>query len=358
MSGPTASLPPTERQSWVLHEPVVGIRIAGTSRDYLLSGRQAWGVGRAPVVADAVTGSIVIDSPHVSERHCTIELRNGRWIVLDQGSRNGLYLGDEKERRTMIELVPGVTFRIASIPLVAYSDAGRRGYMLLQRYLGFADAFQLEVEAALRVAATRRHVVLVQPPGGDGIAVARILHDASSRASWPFEVVKEVGASEREQIALLDRAVCGSIVVRADAFPGHRAPLRGWLAAWQYNVRLFAIAPTGVRLAPLLGEELLRETAVIPIPTLARRTGEVAQLAAQLGHDVSVRLGRLDITLTPDDLAAITAREWPGNIEELHTYVERVLALRAHGGNAHQAARWLGKKHNTILAWRKRYGAP
>lgn len=353
MGNGTASLPPSERQSWILDDPVMGFRIAGTSLEFLLPGRDVWAVGRVAAPSEGGVGSIIIDSPHVSERHCTIEHRHGRWIVFDQDSRNGIYLGDE--RRTMIELVPGLAFRIASIPCVAFSEAGRRGRATLQRYLGFADAFQLGVEAALRLASERRHVALVEPPGGAALAVARVLHDASPRATWPFEVVTEIGG-EREQRKLMDRAACGTVVFRAEHLPSERTPLLRWFAGWTYNVRLIVLTPPGKRLAPVLGEDLLRATSVIPIPTLAERAGEIPALAAQLAHDVCVRLGRMDLGLTRDDLAAIARLSWPGNYEELRDYVERLIALRAHDGRVRPAARWLDTAHGTLLAWKKKYG--
>jgi len=113
MSHGTASLPPQERQSWVLNDAVVGVRIVRTSIDYVLAGRELYWIGRTRIHEQGA-GSIVIDNPHVSDRHATIELRNGRWIVFDRDSRNGIFVGDE--RRTMFELVPGFAERQLDLP--------------------------------------------------------------------------------------------------------------------------------------------------------------------------------------------------------------------------------------------------
>jgi hypothetical protein len=360
MSNSTASLPPGERQSWVLNEPVVGVRIVGTvasDADYLLGGRSLYHVGSKPPVrnGDAGAGEIVLDHPHVSTQHCTIEQRNGRWIVFDRGSRNGVFVGDEPERRTMFELVPGLAFRVASVPFVAYSEAGRRARARMQRYFGLTNPFQAAVEGVLRVAGERRHVVLVEPPGGGALGIARALHDSSPRASWPFEIVEQIGG-ERDQRKILDRVAYGTLVVAAAALPERRVPMIEWLASWDYNVRLVVVAPKGMRLAPVLGERLLTETAIISIPTLAERKAELGTLAAALRHDVAVRLGRMDIDLKPSDLRTIEARPWPENIDELEMYVERLLALRAHNGKLRQAAKWLGKVPGTLVAWKKKYG--
>lgn len=372
----TSSLPPAERQSWVLNEPVVGVRVVGTvapEHDFLLAGRGLYHVGsKPPTRTDDGAGSIVIDHPHVSAKHCTIELRNGRWIVVDRESRNGIFVNDEHQpgRRTMIELVPGLEFRLGPVPLVAYSDAGRRARAKMQRYFGLTNPFQLNVEAMLRLASERRHVVLVEPPGGGGLRIARALHDASPRATWPLlqvddrpaerratvgEIVEQLG-TERDQLRLVDRAAYGTLVIAASALPEKRTPpILDWLASWQYPVRLIVVAPKGTRLAPLLGERLLTETTIIPIPSLAERKAEVGALAAAFAHDVVTRLGRMDIGLTSEDTRIISSREWPMNVEELEKYVERLLALRAHEGRIRQTAKWLGVAPSTIDAWKTKY---
>lgn len=350
MGNGTASLPPQERQSWILNDAVVGIRIVGTSFDYLLAGRELYWIGRTQFHEQGA-GSIVIDNPHVSDRHATIEQRNGRWIVFDRDSRNGIYVGDE--RRTMFELVPGLSFRIASIPLVAYSEGGRRARAQMQRYFGLGDGFQVTVEGVLRAAGERRHIALVEPPGGGALAVARAIHDASSRATWPFEVVSALG-SERDQRKLLDRAAYGTIVIPAEALPARKAPIFDWLASWSHQVRLTVIVPPGTRLATVLPDALLTGATIIPIPTLAERTSELSALATHVRNDVCVRLGRMDLDLAPADLRGIEARAWPDNIRELETYVERLLALRAFPKQAH-AAKWLGVVPSTLVAWKQKY---
>ncbi len=350
MSQGTASLPPQERQSWLLNEAVVGIRIVGTSVDYVLAGRELYWIGRTQIHEQGA-GSIVIDNPHVSDRHATIELRNGRWIVFDRNSRNGVFVGDE--RRTMFELVPGISFRIASIPMVAYSEGGRRARAQMQRYFGLGDGFQVTVEGVLRTAGERRHLALSEPPGGGALAVARAIHDASSRATWPFEVVSELG-SERDQRKLLDRAAYGTIVIPAEALPARKAAIFDWLASWSHQVRLTVIVPTSTRLVSVLPDALLTGTTIIPLPPLSERASEVGALAAHVRNDVCIRLGRMDLDLSPSDVRAIEARAWPENIRELETYVERLLALRAFPKQAH-AARWLGVVPSTLVAWKQKY---
>ena len=154
---------------------------------------------------------------------------------------------------------------------------------------------------------------------------------------------------------LLDRAAYGTIVIPADALPARKAPIFDWLATWSHQVRLTVIVPPGTRLAAVLPESLLTGTTIIPIPTLAERRSELGELAAHLRNDVCIRLGRMDLDLTPPDLRAIEARAWPENFRELEAYVERLLALRAFPKQAH-AAKWLGVVPSTLVAWKHKYG--
>ncbi len=78
------------------------------------------------------------------------------------------------------------------------SEGSRRARAQMQRYFGLGDGFQVTVEGVVRAAGERRHLALVEPPGGGALAVARAIHDASSRATRPFDVVSRLGC-EREQ---------------------------------------------------------------------------------------------------------------------------------------------------------------
>jgi hypothetical protein len=355
----TASLLPQERQSWLLHDEVVGIRVVGTvvpAADYLLAGHERHWIGREPP-SEADTGRFAIPSPHVSKAHCTIERRNGRWLVFDRGSRTGIYQvgASEGERRTTIELVPGLAFRVGPIPLVAYSQPGRTARVAIQHYFGLQDHFQVTVEAVLRTAGERKHVVLMAPPGGRGNKVAEALHGASTRASWPYEMVTEISPREADQRRLLDRLAYGTLVVPFDGLPRPDAPIFTWLATWTHNVRLVILAAKGTRVSDGLGEAMLTASAIIAIPTLAERRGEIGAVAASIRHEVSLRLSRRDLDLSPADLAKIEGLPWPKNLQELEEYVTRLLALRAFATEA-EAARWVGITKSALSQWKKKYG--
>jgi hypothetical protein len=344
----TARLDDGARQSWILGEPVDGVRIRGTHLDYALppSPDDVIEVGSGVSSRFAIR----IDSPHVSRLHCTIERRNGRWIVVDGKNKNGIFVGDE--RRTLIELVPGLSFRVGPVPLVAYSTAGQRARGMLERYFGGTDAHALGVEAVLASANEARHIIVQQPPGGGGLAIARAIHAASPRASWPIHT-ERLGETRREQLAALNATAYGTLATRSDQLPSNRDELMKTLAAWSYHVRFVLIAPRDQRVGGLVGDELLTAATLVMVPTIAERRGELDALVGRLRQDVGLRLGAPDVALNEKQWAYVRAHAWPENLEELERFVERVLALRVHKGNLRASAKALGLSPSAMIQWGK-----
>jgi transcriptional regulator with GAF, ATPase, and Fis domain len=68
----------------------------------------------------------------------------------------------------------------------------------------------------------------------------------------------------------------------------------------------------------------------IEVPPLRHRRDEIGPLAAQFLAAAAARLGKLALRLSVDDVAALEASEWPGNLRELQSVIERA-AIRARG---------------------------
>jgi transcriptional regulator of acetoin/glycerol metabolism len=67
----------------------------------------------------------------------------------------------------------------------------------------------------------------------------------------------------------------------------------------------------------------------IPVPPLRERGEDVASLAAAFLADAGRELGRADLALTDDAVAALRAHRWPGNVRELKNVVLRAAATAA-----------------------------
>jgi hypothetical protein len=362
MTKHTVSLPEGARQSFLITEPVVGIRIPGTPFDYLLgSEEEVIEIGSEP--PPPLNGTprpkrIVVQSPHVSRLHCTIERRNKRWIIVaNSNAKNGIFVGDAKhgERRTMIELVPGLQFSLGPVSFVAYSAAERRARVALQRYFGLGDAHAAVIDGVLALANQARHVILQQPTGGGGLAIARTIHEASPRVSWPFTTPTDLGETRRDFLSLLNQTAYGTLAIRSEQLPVHRDELMRLLASWEYPVRLILVMPRDQRASKVVGEELLTAATIVTVPTLVERRDELRSLALLLMQEAGFRLGISNPELPPKVWTYIDRHTWPENLDEFERFIERVLAFRLHGGKLRKAAAALNVSPAGMSGWATRH---
>jgi hydrogenase-4 transcriptional activator len=76
-------------------------------------------------------------------------------------------------------------------------------------------------------------------------------------------------------------------------------------------------------------EDLWYRIAVFPIvlPPLRERREDIASLASHFAKRAATRFGLAPATLTPQDLALLTAYPWPGNVRELGAVIDRAAIL-------------------------------
>jgi two-component system response regulator AtoC len=80
-------------------------------------------------------------------------------------------------------------------------------------------------------------------------------------------------------------------------------------------------------------EDLLYRLAVVELtmPPLAQRREDIALLAEVFARAAAQRFGLEGVTLDAELLAALTARDYPGNVRELENIVTRLVALSDGG---------------------------
>ena len=78
-------------------------------------------------------------------------------------------------------------------------------------------------------------------------------------------------------------------------------------------------------------EDLYYRLSVFPVhlPPLRQRKEAIPVLAEYLAGSISAKLGKKITSINPDDLAALQKYEWPGNIRELHNFLERAIILES-----------------------------
>lgn len=297
-------------------------------------------------------------------------------------------------------------------------EAGLGGLERRSELVGASPAIT-EVRATLARLAPLATPLLITGASGTGKEVAaRHLHAISPRAGAPFVPIA-CGAmpADTVEFELFGHA--------PHAFPGAQAGREGLLASAQGGTVFLdevaelplaaqtallrvledgTIRPLGTEralrldlrfvlasskpLAPAVAAGRFREDLFFRInvlelamPPLARREGDALVLADLFLAELSARLGLPRLSIDTATRAALLRHDWPGNIRELHNFIERSLifgrfdlsalsgapkaaeatlpleeverrailqALEAAGGNRTEAARRLGISRKTI----------
>lgn len=190
-------------------------------------------------------------------------------------------------------------------------------------------------------------VLVSAPPGGGKEMVARLVHEASSRAGRPFVVLPAHGFSEPVLRSVLfeapatlpssirslrreyaERAVGGTIYVADLAELSGRAT--GYVAEFvsgrsSDHARRRLLAECDVRIIFGTSADVPRsanERAVVRIPALVERPGDIAPLAELFVASLCSRLGREARALDARAVEALEQHPWPGNVGELKRVVE------------------------------------
>jgi len=154
---------------------------------------------------------------------------------------------------------------------------------------------------------------------------------ADRRRSGRFEMARG-GTLFLDEVGELPLAVQAKVLRVLDGGGYERV---GGGAALTTDARL--VAATHRDLAAMVGAgefraDLLYRLEIFPIalPSLAERPEDVPLLAAHLLAELARRHGARAPTPTPEALAMLAAREWPGNVRQLANLLERAVIL--HGG--------------------------
>jgi DNA-binding NtrC family response regulator len=239
--------------------------------------------------------------------------------------------------------------------------------LLGRPFVGRAPAFRRVVERALRLA--RRDIpVLVQGETGTGKELlAAVLHAGSARATAPF-VRFNCGAispelAESELFGHARGAFTGATAAHRGFFAqadggtlvldevgelplrlqptllralqsGEIQPVGGSIE--RVDVRVVACTHRDLHAAARAGqfrEDLLYRLAVVELtmPALRERPEDIPLLAEVFARSAAERFGLEGVTLSPELVAALTARQYPGNVRELENIVTRLVALSDGG---------------------------
>lgn len=228
----------------------------------------------------------------VSRFHATLERRGDALVLVDNGSRNGVYLDGRRVGQAALS-----TFAVVRI-----------GQTVL--WLAPAERPALRLRAAIAAAAAETAPLLIVGEAGAGRkSAARKIHHASRRAG-PLVVVE--GAPDTR---VWDAAAGGTVLCLAGDFD---AIVR---AGASRDVRLLGIAAPGATSA----------AARLEIPPLRERLDELASALAAL----LVRAGAARATFDADLVEALACHPFPLNFAELEVLARELARIAPPLGIAH-----------------------
>lgn len=224
-----------------------------------------------------------------------------------------------------------------------------------ERWVGQSPALQAAHRAAADAARTHAHVLLVGERGAGKQLLARLIHEQSARAEQPFQVLhcaamesalaaelfgQEAGPGALPVNAQLERVGAGAVYLDEleSAAAGVQSRLADALSQGEYTplgsvqrLTLKARVMAGLHADPRKEEarfrpELLQSFGVqIYVPPLRDRLEDIPLLASWFAGRFAAAHGKRVRGLAADVLAALEQYDWPSNVRELRSVMERAV---------------------------------
>jgi DNA-binding NtrC family response regulator len=340
--------------------PVVRVRIEGT----------------APVVVGSGESCDlrIADDETVSRVHARFMLTEGGLLVVDEGSRNGTWIGQVRVQRATI--TQDTQIRVGNTALSLRIDEQAKDLPLSRRTrmgeaIGYSPEMRHLFSLLERIAGTDVTVLLEGESGVGKEVLTRALHSFSTRAKAPFVTVdcgaipKDLIESElfghergsftgatQARIGLFEQADGGTLFL--DEIGELPLELQPKLLRALEAREIRAVGSNAVRLVDVrviaatnrsLADEVRRlSVARVRVPPLRDRASDVDVLATAFYREV---VKNDAASLPPDVLELLRSYRWPGNVRELRNVVSRYALLGFSGralfdeqvpGAAHSAA--------------------
>lgn len=291
------------------------------------------------------------ESGRVSRQHAQLLHHNGRWMVCDMHSKNGVH--HDGARRPSVVLAPGVELGIGGITLIAESPLLAAFREVLFRLIGWSDDRLEDVDLALRairIAATCRESLHICGDG-DLVSIAQLLHRYTLGESRPFIVCdprrKRADSSARSAtnytsgMEALSAAAGGTLCIWQNRRPDDfdqviEARRRNPAMRVQLVVCTHTLQPT----APLIASPIV-------FPPLSERSSELDRIIDAFAADAGA---------TPGATLTLVEREWiyqheGTSLSRILKATRRLITIRKNDGVMTHAAADLGMAHGTLSEW-------
>jgi two-component system, NtrC family, response regulator HydG len=306
---------------------------------------------------------LVVDDRFISGRHLRIGRKGSHFVLVDQASTNGTWLGSVRVFEAEVPLNTTVRIGETEVVLEPWTHPRHNGPAAWHGIIGSDPALRLLVDLVERVAPSSAAVTILGESGTGKELVARAIHARSPHVDRPFIPVNCAAISkeliESELFGHEKGAFTGAIASHKGAFEEAdggtlfldevgelpfelQAKLLRALESGEIKrvgssrpqhveVRVVAATNRDLLAAMRAGQfrdDLYYRLCVVPmtLPPLRNRRGDIGALAQHFLRQFSPR-GQ-SVALSPATLERLEAHPWPGNVRELRNVVHRALLLR------------------------------
>ncbi len=333
----------------------VRVRTAGQETIERLH-KDAFTIGKSP------TNDVVIDQPYISGQHLKLARHTDKFLVCDQSSSNGTWIGSVRIYEAEVPFYAALTLGETQVVLepVAPPEQVQESYCGL---IGSDPSMRALAEVIERVASSSAAISIFGESGTGKELVARAIHERSRQAQGPFVPVNCAAISkdliESELFGHEKGAFTGAIATRRGAFEEANGGTLFLDEVGEFPIDLQAKMLRALELGEI---KRVGSTRTISVNTrIVAATNRDLAARVRSGHfreDLYYRLCVVPLTIPPlrsrrDDILAlvhhfirvyapsgqtvcVTAAaaeclkryHWPGNVREVRNVVHRALLLR------------------------------
>ncbi len=320
------------------------------------------GTGQSVVLGTGSDAGLRMADSTVSCRHCELRADEEGVVVVDLGSKNGLFVGGARVPQARLEAT-AASFVIgrSTVTVRPAQGAPVKAASALPGIVGSSEPMRRIAEEVRRHAGTRAPILIQGESGTGKDLVARAIH-MLGRPTGPY-VPLNVGAiseslADSELFGHRRGAFTGAVAHRQGAFEqAHHGTLfldevaelsagvqvrllrvvedgsvRPLGAQTSTNVDVRIVSASWAALAERVEDGQFRgdlyhrlSTVTLRLPPLRERRSDIPALASMLLARLAPELGHKQ--LSSDALAVLVAHAWPGNVRELSGVLYRAAAL-------------------------------